>query len=173
MPGGQRERLERRAGHAAGDGPVDLGLEVVLAAVEAAQRAGAGLDGGHRDVQLLVAEALGPLTSCTPSSAAAIAFWVNVVVTRRPPPSISSSVKPELRAARCWTMVEHVALLAAVLARSASILGNFGSCCAAWSASLGGDVAGRGHAVEDVLVALEQRALRVLAVGRVEVRSGC
>ena len=49
--------LKVEPGHAAGHGPVDLGVEVVLAAVEAAQRAGARLDAGDPDVQLLVAEA--------------------------------------------------------------------------------------------------------------------
>src|SRR3546814_9812841 len=56
--GGQGEELERRAGRATRDGPVDLRVEVVLAAVEAAQGTGAGLHARGGDVQAL---ALRPL----------------------------------------------------------------------------------------------------------------
>src|SRR3546814_18870417 len=54
--GGQGEELERRAGRATRDGPVDLRVEVVLAAVEAAQGTGAGLHARGGDVQALRSE---------------------------------------------------------------------------------------------------------------------
>ena len=74
-------------------GPVDLALQVVLPAVEArAGRRCLTSTEADTDVQLLVAEPLGPLLRARRPAAASIAFLVKVVVTRSPPPSISSSL---------------------------------------------------------------------------------
>ena len=80
------------------------------------------------------------LPASTPSSAASIAFRVNVVVTRRPPPSISSSLKPS-RCSSSRTIFSMWPFWPPYVA-SALILGNGGSRFCALSASSVGDVAG-------------------------------
>ena len=94
-----------------------------------------------------------------------MAFLVNVVVTRSPPPSISSSLKPS-RMSSLRTMVRTWPLLAAVLA----LLGDLRE----GRQPLGGlvgllrrDRAGLRHVRQDVLVALAQVGAGLLAVGRV------
>ncbi len=103
--------------------------------------------------------------SRTPFSAASMAFRVKVVVTRRPWPSISSSLKPS----RCSSSLTSLSMWPfwPPYVDSASIFGNFGSFFSAWSASLGVDRAGLRHARQHVGVALVQVLLGGLAVGRV------
>ena len=164
--------LHRRAGHAAGDRPVDLGLQVVLAAVEAEQLAGGGVDGGGADVQVLVAGSRAAGVGAarrTASSTSAITFGSNVVVMRRPPPSISSSVSRCPASSSCLTSVEHVAPLAAELALRGD-LGELRQPLQRLVALLGGDGPHLGHAVEDVGVAALEVLLGLLAVGRVVLR---
>ena len=79
------------------------------------------------------------LASFTPSSAAFMALLVKVVVTRSPPPSISSSLKNSpsgLRSFSSWSLTRVSAWpFWPPYSSSASCSGNFGSFLTAWSAS--------------------------------------
>ena len=164
--GGVGEGLERRARHAARDGPVDLGVEVVLAAVEAEQGAGADLDGRHRDVQLAAVEALGPLLGLT-----LLGRRHRLLGEGRGDPQ-AAAVDVLLGVAEAQQLVahqlEHVAALAAVLALRLD-LGELRQPLLRLVGLGRRDRAHVGHRAEHVLVARLEVLLGLLAVGRVEV----
>ena len=103
--------------------------------------------------------------SSTPSSAASIAFRVKVVVTRRPWPSISSSLKPS----RCSSSLTSLSMWPfwPPYVDSALIFGNRGSLWSACSASAASMAPVADHAPQDVGVPLVQVLLGGLAVRRV------
>ena len=165
--------LHRRAGHAAGDRPVDLGLEVVLAAVEAEQLAGPRFDGGGTDVQVLVAgraghAGVGPLLVDglldvghhlrVEGGGDAQAAAVDLVLG-------GDAAGEDL----LLDQREHVAALAAELALRGD-LGELRQPLQRLVALLGRDRLHLGHAVEDVGVAALEVVLGLLAVGRVVLR---
>ena len=162
--------LHRRAGHAAGDGPVDLGLEVVLAAVEAEQLAGLGVDGGGADVQVGVARLAGHAGVGTLLVDGLLDVGHDLRVERRGDPQ-AAAVDLVLAGDAAGQQLlldqrQHVALLAAELALRRD-LGELRQPLQRRVALLGRDRAHLGHAVEDVGVAVLEVVLGLLAVGRV------
>ena len=171
--GGERERLHRGATHAAGHRPVDLGLEVVLTAVDAADRAGVDLHAGHADVQLLV-----ELRAAGADGVHAGLRGVHRLLGEgrlHPQPATVDLVVGEQRVAVLVLELEqlgldhreHVALLAAVGALRLGLV-ELREPPRGLGRLVLGDLAVCGHALEDVAVALPQRRLGVLPVVRVE-----
>ena len=158
--------LHRRAGLAAGDRPVDLGVEEVLAAEDAADRTGAGLDGGDADVELLVAEAVGPRLD---DSLHRGVHRLPGEGGRDPQPAALDLVLVEAQPDQLVAdHRQHVAALAAVLALLGDV-GEVGEPLRRLLGLLGVDHPLLLHVVEDPDVPLLERALGPLALGGVEV----
>ena len=168
-----RGGLHRRAGHAAGDRPVDLGLEVVLAPVEAEELAGLGVHGRGADVQVLVAGRSGHprVRALLVDGRLDVGHDLRVEGRGDPQAATVDLVLGGDAAGQDLLLDQrqHVALLAAELALGRD-LGELGQPLEGLVALLGGDAAEVGHAVEDVGIAALEVLAGLLAVGRVVLR---
>ncbi len=160
--GREGERLEGRPRGAAGDGPVELAVEIVLAGVHPPQGPGLGVHRGDGDVQLLEVGPLGENTGAGrvhrllgEGGGDAQAAAVDLGVAE---PEPSQLVADQL---------QHVAALAAVLALGLDLRELRQPLGARGAAQLRREHARLVHAADHVAVPRGERLLRGLAVGGV------